>query len=78
MTERRSKSIGDLGKHLTKAKTNSNRTEEEDTYSKLGKDNFSLSDFQKAINYHNQRLSIAKEVGDRVGDGRAYGNLGNA
>ena len=78
MTERRSKSIGDLGKHLTKAKTNSNRTEEEDTYSKLGKDNFSLSDFQKAINYHNQRLSIAKEVGDRVGEGRAYGNLGNA
>ena len=78
MTERRSKSIGDLEKHLTKAKTNSNRTEEEDTYSKLGKDNFSLSDFQKAINYHNQRLSIAKEVGDRVGEGRAYGNLGNA
>ena len=45
---------------------------------KLGKDNFSPSDFQKAINYHNQRLSIFKEVGDRVGEGRAYGNLGNA
>jgi len=76
MTERKSKNI-DLEKHLTKAKTNSNRTEEEDTYNKLGKDNFSLSDFQKAINYHNQRLSIAKEVGDRAGEGLAYGNLGN-
>ena len=78
MTERKSKNIDDLEKHLTKAKTNSNRKEEEDTYQKLGKDNFSLSDFQKAINYHNQSLSIAKEVGDRVGEGRAYGNLGNA
>ena len=78
MTERKSNNIDDLEKHLTKAKTNSNRTEEEDTYNKLGKDNFSLSDFQKAINYHNQRLSIAKEVGDRVGEGRAYGNIGNA
>ena len=78
MTERKSKNIDDLEKHLTKAKTNSNRKEEEDTYKKLGKDNFSLSDFQKAIDYHNQSLSIAKEVGDRVGEGRAYGNLGNA
>jgi tetratricopeptide (TPR) repeat protein len=25
-----------------------------------------------------QRLAIAKEVGDRAGEGRAYGNLGNA
>ena len=78
MTKQKSKNIDDLEKHLTKAKTNSNRTEEEDTYNKLGKDNLSLSDFQKAINYHNQRLSIAMEVGDRVGEGRAYGNLGNA
>ena len=78
MTERKSKNIDGLEKHLTKAKTNSNRKEEEDTYKKLGKDNFSLSDFQKAINYHNQSLSIAKEVGDRVGEGRAYSNLGNA
>ena len=72
MTERKSKNIDDLEKHLTKTKTNSNRKEEEDTYKKLGKDNFSLSDFQKAINYHNQSLGIAKEVGDRVGEGRAY------
>ena len=30
------------------------------------------------INYHKQRLSIAKELGNRAGEGRAYGNLGNA
>ena len=30
------------------------------------------------IEYHKQQLSIATEVGDRAGQGRAYGNLGNA
>ena len=38
----------------------------------------SLGKFQEAIEYLNQRLSIAKEVGDRAGEGTAYGNLGNA
>ena len=33
---------------------------------------------KKDINQHKQRLSIAKELGDRAGEGRAYGNLGNA
>ena len=31
-----------------------------------------------AINHHLRHLSVAKEVGDRAGEGRAYGNLGNA
>ena len=35
-------------------------------------------DFSKAIEYHGQHLAIAKEVGDRAGEGRAYGNLGIA
>ena len=30
------------------------------------------------IEYHKQQLSFAKEVGDRAGQGRAYGNLGIA
>ena len=30
------------------------------------------------IEYLEQQLSIAIEVGDRAGQGRAYGNLGNA
>jgi tetratricopeptide (TPR) repeat protein len=32
----------------------------------------------KAIEYQTQHLAIAKEVGDRAGEGMAYGNLGNA
>ena len=37
-----------------------------------------LGDFQKAIEYHERHLKISKETGDRAGEGRAYGNLGNA
>ena len=32
----------------------------------------------KSIEYHEKCLKIAKEIGDRAGEGRAYGNLGNA
>jgi tetratricopeptide (TPR) repeat protein len=38
----------------------------------------SQGDFSKAIAYHAQHLAIAKEVGHRAGEGRAYGNLGIA
>ena len=37
-----------------------------------------MGDFQQAIQYHQKRLQIAKDLGDRAGEGRAYGNLGNA
>ena len=37
-----------------------------------------LGDYAKAIAYHTQNLAIAKEVGNRVGEGVAYGNLSNA
>ena len=33
---------------------------------------------EKAIVYHEKRLKIAKEIGDRAGEGKAQGNLGNA
>ena len=35
-------------------------------------------EISKAIEYHTQTLAIAKEMGDRAGEGRAYGNLGCA
>ena len=35
-------------------------------------------DFQKAIGHHELHLKISKEVGDKAGEGGAYGNLGNA
>ena len=34
--------------------------------------------FRKAIEYQEKHLKIAIEIGDRAGEGRAYGNLGNA
>ena len=36
----------------------------------------SLGDFSQAIEYHKQDLAIAKEMGDRAGEGAAYANLG--
>ena len=34
-----------------------------------------LGDFQRAIEYHEKDLSIAKDVGDWAGEGQAYYNL---
>ena len=42
----------------------------------LGNAHFSMGDFSQAIAYYMQHLAIAKEVGDRAGEGRAYANLG--
>jgi len=35
-----------------------------------------LGDVRKAIEFHEQYLSIAREIGDRLGEGNALGNLG--
>jgi tetratricopeptide (TPR) repeat protein len=45
---------------------------------RAGRTGTSASRIAKAIEYHTQHLAIAKEVGDRAGEGRAYGNLGSA
>ena len=37
-----------------------------------------MGNFQKAIEYHEKHLKIAKEVGDRSGESGAYVNLGKA
>jgi len=47
-------------------------------YCTLGNAFQSLGNISKAIEYHTEHLTIAKEVGDRAGEGAAYGNLGNA
>ena len=46
--------------------------------SALGNAHGRLGGFSQAIAYHTQCLAIAREVGDRAGEGGAYGNLGNA
>ena len=37
----------------------------------------SLGNYTKAIEYHKQRLSIVREMKDRLGEGQSVGNLGN-
>ena len=37
-----------------------------------------LGDFDRAIEFHQKDLAIAKEIDDVAGEGAAYGNLGNA
>ncbi len=44
----------------------------------LGNAYYSLGQVQEAIEYYEQHLAIAREVGDRAGEGAALGNLGNA
>ena len=45
-------------------------------YGSLGISYQSQGGFAKAIEYQTQCLAIAKEVGNRAGEGKAYGNLG--
>ena len=37
-----------------------------------------LGEYRRAIEYHEQHLTIAREIGDRLGEGHALGNLGLA
>ncbi len=38
---------------------------------------YSLGDYPRAIDYYQQSLAIAREIGNRQGEGAALGNLGN-
>jgi len=44
----------------------------------LGNAYNSLGDYQQAINYLQQSLTLTRDIGDRAGEGIALGNLGNA
>ena len=46
-------------------------------YGSLGNNYHNLGDFKKAVKYHELSLKIAKEAGDREGEGSAYCGLGN-
>ena len=41
-------------------------------YGNIGIAYFSLGDFQKAIEYREKGLKVAKEIGDTVEEGRAH------
>ena len=44
----------------------------------LGNAYYSLGQYPQAIDYHQQQLAIAREIGDRRGEASSLGNLGNA
>ena len=43
----------------------------------LGNVYYSLGEYQKAIEFHQQSLAITREIGDRGGEAKSYNNLGN-
>ena len=43
-----------------------------------GNNAYGRSEFREAIEYHEQALAIAREIGDREGESTTLGNLGNA
>jgi hypothetical protein len=47
-------------------------------YCLLGRAYHLLRNFPKTLEHHKEHLTMAREVGDRAGEGGAYGNLGNA
>ena len=67
-----------LHKMMGKQHSVENRSREGRAYGILGNAYQSLGNFQKAIEYHEKDLKIAKKGGDVSGEGGAYCNLGNA
>lgn len=47
-------------------------------YSQLGNAYYYLEDFTKAIEYHRQDLTIARQMGDKLGEAKSCGNIGSA
>ena len=47
-------------------------------YSGIGNAHSRLGNYWEALQYHQKRLQIAEELGERGEVGRAYGNIGNA
>ncbi|XP_055498406.1 G-protein-signaling modulator 2-like isoform X1 [Leucoraja erinacea] len=46
-------------------------------YSQLGNAYFYLHDYSKALEFHHHDLTLARTIGDRLGEAKASGNLGN-
>ena len=47
-------------------------------YSQLGNAYFNFQDYHKALEYHQQDLSIARSMGDKLGEAKACSNIGSA
>ncbi|XP_044308987.1 G-protein-signaling modulator 1 [Varanus komodoensis] len=46
-------------------------------YSQLGNAYFYLKEYAKALEFHRHDLTLARTIGDRIGEAKASGNLGN-
>ncbi|XP_056116316.1 G-protein-signaling modulator 2 isoform X2 [Rhinichthys klamathensis goyatoka] len=46
-------------------------------YSQLGNAYFHLQDYSKALEFHHHDLTLTRTTGDRLGEAKASGNLGN-
>ncbi|KAG1933484.1 G-protein-signaling modulator [Pimephales promelas] len=46
-------------------------------YSQLGNAYFHLQDYSKALEFHHHDLTLTRSTGDRLGEAKASGNLGN-
>lgn len=47
-------------------------------YSQLGNAYFYMEDFQKALEYHKQDVTLVHSIGDEAAEAKACGNLGNS
>lgn len=47
-------------------------------YSQLGNAHFCLGEYSKALEWHRQDLTIARSMGDKLGEAKACGNIGSA
>ena len=63
---------------MNEAKQTGNKHRECKAYNVLGVAYNCLGDYKKAIEFHQQSLSIAKEIGHKGSEGAAYRNLGSA
>ena len=61
---------------MNEAKQAGDTDRERKAYTRLGLAYHNLGDYRKAIEFHQQSLSIAKEVGNKGSEGKAYTNLG--
>lgn len=46
-------------------------------YGQLGEAYFYLRDYERSLDCHRQDTKLKKRAGDRTGEAKAYGNLGN-
>ncbi len=47
-------------------------------YSQLGNAYFYLENYGKSLEYHKQDLTLARSMGDKLGEAKACGNIGSA